>query len=126
MKFFSPEIPIIFPLVHEFFNKEMYHVQKVKDKIQNMKLEKLNKIKEECTFEPKINTNYKRFYPQKKENENYIHMQTQPQPQPQTKPPISYKTIPINNNINNINNKKLRPKNLNHKKKKNMKAIKRH
>ena len=94
----------------EFFNKEMYHVQKVKDKIQNMKLEKLNKIKEECTFEPKINTNYKRFYPQKKENENYIHMQTQPQPQPQTKPPISYKTIPINNNINNINNKKLRPK----------------
>ena len=28
----------------------MYHVQKVKDKIQNMKIETLNKIKEEFIF----------------------------------------------------------------------------
>ena len=91
----------------EFFNKEMYHIQKVKDKIQNMKIEKLNKIKEECTFEPKINTNYKSFYLQKKENENYNYIQTQPQSQ--TKPSISYKTIPINNNLNN-NIKKVKEK----------------
>ena len=91
----------------EFFNKEMNHIQKVKDKIQNMKIEKLNKIKEECTFEPKINTNYKSFYPQKKENDNYIHIQTQSQSQ--NKPPISYKTFQINNNINN-NIKKIRPR----------------
>ena len=92
----------------EFFNKEMYHIQKVKDKIQNMKIEKLNKIKEECTFEPKINTNYKSFYLQKKENEKYNNMQTQPQSQ--TKPSISYKTIPINNNLNNNNIKKVKEK----------------
>ena len=54
----------------EFFNKELEHIQKVKDKIQNMKIEKLNKIKEECTFEPKINTNYKSFYNKNKELEN--------------------------------------------------------
>jgi len=46
--------------IDDFFNKEMIHIQKVKDKIQNMKIEKMNKIKEECTFEPKINTNYKK------------------------------------------------------------------
>ena len=59
-----------------FFNKELYHIQKVKDKIENLKIEKLNKLKEECTFKPKINTNYKSFYPEKdsknKENDFYI------------------------------------------------------
>jgi len=81
----------------DFFNKEMVHVQRVKDKIQNMKIEKLNKINEECTFEPKINTNYKSFYPQKKEIDNYQ------QPQIKSKPPQSYKSIPININKNNNN-----------------------
>lgn len=57
-----------------FFNKELYHMQKVKDKIENLKVEKLNKLKEECTFKPKINTNYKSFYTEKdsKEKENNI------------------------------------------------------
>ncbi len=57
-----------------FFNKELHHMQKVKDKIENLKIEKLNKLKEECTFMPKINTNYKSFYTEKdsKEKENNI------------------------------------------------------
>ena len=45
--------------VDNFFNKELEHIQKVNNKINNLKIEKLNKIQEECTFEPKINTNYK-------------------------------------------------------------------
>ena len=57
-----------------FFNKELYHIKKVKDKIENLKIEKLNKLKQECTFKPKINTNYKSFYTEKdsKEKENNI------------------------------------------------------
>ena len=57
-----------------FFNKELYFIQKVKDKIENMKIEELNKIKQECPFKPKINTNYKSFYPGKdlKEKEKSI------------------------------------------------------
>ena len=86
----------------EFFNKEMNHIQKVKDKIQNMKIEKLNKIKEECTFEPKINTNYRSFYLQRKPKEDNIYSQPhlKQQPQPQTKPTSSHKVIPVNNNMN--------------------------
>ena len=94
----------------EFFNKEMSHIQKVKDKIQSMKIEKLNKIKEECTFEPKINTNYKGFHPQNKSKENNIYSQPPPKPlpQPQTKPPSSYKVIQPNNNMNYL--QKIKPK----------------
>ena len=57
-----------------FFNKELYFIQKVNDKIENMKIEELNKIKQECPFKPKINTNYKSFYPGKdlKEKEKSI------------------------------------------------------
>ena len=55
-----------------FFNKELYHMEKVKQKIENMKIEKINKISEECTFKPKINTNYKRSYPQKSQTEQEI------------------------------------------------------
>ena len=93
----------------DFFNKEMNHIQKVKDKIQNMKIEKMNKIKEECTFEPKINTNYKGFYPQNKQKENIIYSQTQPQQQPQNKPSISYKVIQKQKNLN-YDQKIIRPK----------------
>ena len=94
----------------EFFNKEMNHIQKVKDKIQNMKIEKLNKIKEECTFEPKINTNYKGFQPQNKPKENNIYSQPPPKPlsQLQIKPPSSYKVIQPNNNMNYL--QKMKPK----------------
>jgi len=56
-----------------FFNKEFHHIQKVKDKIENLKIEKLNKLKEECTFKPKINTNYKSFYIEKESKENNVN-----------------------------------------------------
>ena len=52
-----------------FFNKELFFIQKVKDKIENLKIEELNKIKQECPFKPKINTNYKSFYPSKEVKE---------------------------------------------------------
>ena len=55
-----------------FFNKELYHLEKVKNKIDNLKKEKYNKIAEECTFKPKINTNYKSFYPEKEIKEKKI------------------------------------------------------
>ena len=98
----------------EFFNKELEHIQRVKDKIQNMKIEKLNKIKEECTFEPKINNNYKSFYSKNKELENNVINQRNIY-QEQIEPNIqfhqgqkSYKNIPPNiNNLNNINNQKI-------------------
>ena len=57
-----------------FFNKELHHIQKVKDKIENLKIEKLNKLKEECTFKPKINTNYKSFYIEKESKENNVNL----------------------------------------------------
>ena len=56
-----------------FFNKELHHIQKVKDKIENLKIEKLNKLKEECTFKPKINTNYKSFYIEKDTKDNNLN-----------------------------------------------------
>ena len=55
-----------------FFNKELYHLEKVKNKIDNLKKEKYIKIAEECTFKPKINTNYKSFYPEKEIKEKNI------------------------------------------------------
>ena len=85
----------------DFFNKELEHIQRVKDKIQNMRIEKLNKIKEECTFQPNINTNYKGFYQSNKQNENNIYQQPK-YPQQQSQPTQSHKTLPLNNN-----NKKL-------------------
>ena len=56
-----------------FFNKELYHMEKVRQKIENMKKEKINKISEECTFKPKINTNYKRTIPIKTQKEKDIN-----------------------------------------------------
>jgi len=96
---------------NEFFNKELEHIQRVKDKIQNMKIEKLNKIKEECTFEPKINTNYKSFYNQNKDLENNyinkrnIYQEQLQQVEPNSQYQKSYKNIP--SNMNNINNQKI-------------------
>ena len=59
-----------------FFNKELYHIEKVKQKIENMKIEKINKISEECTFKPKINTNYKSPYQIKAQKEKEINNNT--------------------------------------------------
>ena len=56
-----------------FFNKELYHIEKVKQKIENMKMEKINKISEECTFKPKINTNYKSPFQIKAQKEKDIN-----------------------------------------------------
>ena len=86
----------------DFFNKEMIHIQKVKDKIQNMKIEKMNKIKEECTFEPKINTNYKSFYSQKNQNVNPIYQGAQNQQIQLKTQQKQQKSIPINNNQKNL------------------------
>lgn len=84
-----------------FYNRNLEYAQRVKDKIQNKKIEKYNKMKEECTFEPKINTNYKGFN-NNPYNPNNIYQQQQVISQQ------GYKSIPINvNNISNISGKNI-------------------
>ena len=58
---------------YDFFDNEEKHVQKVKNKIMNLKMEKLNKLEEECTFNPKINPYYPsklKIQPQAQNNNN--------------------------------------------------------
>ena len=59
-----------------FYNKEMEFKQKVKNKINNIIIEKNNKLKEECPFIPKINKNYKSFYPPKEPKNIQDNIQT--------------------------------------------------
>ena len=98
---------------NDFFNKELEHIQRVKDKIQNMRIEKMNKIKEECTFQPTINTNYKSFYSNNKQNENYLNnlnqqsRQLPQQPQPQYTPLNKNSLKNINSNNKSNSSKKI-------------------
>ena len=43
---------------YDFFDNEEKHLQKVQNKIMNLKNEKITKLEEQCTFTPQINTNY--------------------------------------------------------------------
>ena len=53
---------------YDFFYNEQKHVQKVQNKIMNLKNEKMTKLEEQCTFTPKINPDYK--FLKKKYNTN--------------------------------------------------------
>jgi hypothetical protein len=52
---------------YDFFDNEKKHLQRVHNKIMNLKNEKISKIDEQCTFAPKININPKYL---KNENNN--------------------------------------------------------
>jgi hypothetical protein len=43
---------------NKFYSNQMNHMDRVKDKILYLKLQKLGYIDEQCTFSPKINNNY--------------------------------------------------------------------
>jgi DnaJ family protein A protein 5 len=44
---------------YDFYENEKRHMQKIQNKIINLKNEKLLKLEEQCTFSPKINSTYK-------------------------------------------------------------------
>ena len=44
---------------YDFFENEKKHLQKVQNKLMNLKNEKITKIEEQCTFSPQINSNNK-------------------------------------------------------------------
>ena len=44
---------------YDFLENEKKHLQKVQNKLMNLKNEKITKIEEQCSFAPQINSNYK-------------------------------------------------------------------
>ncbi len=40
---------------YDFYNNQTSHLEKINEKIVNMKIEKINEIEQNCTFRPKIN-----------------------------------------------------------------------
>ena len=44
---------------YDFLNNEQKHIQKVQNKIMNLKNEKITQLEEQCTFTPKLNNRYK-------------------------------------------------------------------
>ena len=80
---------------YEFYKNEKEHIKKVQDKIFQMKLKKLDKISQECTFRPEINEMPKYLYEGKKGENNLTDIN------------LDYENN-YKNNIYNINN------NLNH------------
>ena len=44
---------------YDFFDNEQKHIEKVQNKIMNLKNERITKIEEQCTFTPQINNTYK-------------------------------------------------------------------
>ena len=67
-EFINDNIDFEAPDDYDFFDNEQKHLQKVQNKIMNLKNEKITKLEEQCTFTPQINTNYKN--PPKNNNNN--------------------------------------------------------
>ena len=67
-EFINDNIDYDVPDDYDFFDNEQKHLQKVHNKIMNLKNEKITKLEEQCTFTPQININYK--YPPKNNNNN--------------------------------------------------------
>ena len=67
-EFINDNIDFEAPDDYDFFDNEQKHLQKVQNKIMNLKNEKITKLEEQCTFTPQININYK--YPPKNNNNN--------------------------------------------------------
>jgi len=53
----NKENSIYFDKEYNFYQNEKEHIEKVKEKIIQLKLQKMNKMSEECTFSPEINNN---------------------------------------------------------------------
>jgi len=43
---------------YDFYENENNHIERVNEKILNLKVQKMNELEQNCTFSPKINTNY--------------------------------------------------------------------
>ena len=43
---------------YDFYENENNHLERVNEKILNLKVQKMNELEQNCTFSPKINTNY--------------------------------------------------------------------
>ena len=76
---------------YEFYKNEKEHIKKVQDKIFQMKLKKLDKISQECTFRPEINEMPKYLFEGKKGENNLTDIN------------LDYENN-YKNNIYNINN----------------------
>ena len=57
--FVNDNIDYSMPDDYDFFENEKKHLQKVQNKIMNLKNEKITKLEEQCTFTPNINSKYK-------------------------------------------------------------------
>ena len=60
---------------YDFYGNETKHLEKINEKIINMKINRINEIEQNCTFKPKIN-NYK----SKKKNNNSVNKNNNNQP----------------------------------------------
>ena len=47
---------------YNFYSNQANHIERVKDKVFNLRLQKINGLEEECTFTPKINQTYNQNY----------------------------------------------------------------
>ena len=57
---------------YDFYGNETKHLEKVNEKIINMKINKINEIEQDCTFKPKINK-----YKPKNINNNNLNIKTE-------------------------------------------------
>ena len=67
-EYINDNIDFSAPDDYDFFDNEQKHLQKVQNKIMNLKNEKITKLEEQCTFTPQINTNHK--FPNNMKNTN--------------------------------------------------------
>lgn len=81
---------------YNFYSNQMNHVERVKDKIFNLKLQKLNSLENKCTFTPQINSNYqsKNYTLNNSSNNNYNEYEIQPNETPLVNEP---RYIKLNN-----------------------------
>lgn len=55
-EFLNNDVNFMVPDDYDFFDNEQKHLQKVQNKIMNLKNEKITKLEEQCTFIPQINS----------------------------------------------------------------------
>ena len=58
-QFYNNSMYVDTPDDYDFFDNEQKHIQKVQNKIMNLKNERITKLEEQCTFTPEINRTYK-------------------------------------------------------------------
>lgn len=70
-EFINDNIDFSAPDDYDFFDNEQKHLQKVQNKIMNLKNEKITKLEEQCTFTPQINSTHK--FPKIMKNSNNVN-----------------------------------------------------